>query len=174
NDETEEKGPDAHDVRRRRYARRGQQRKQEEGDQSEVDGRQGERQGSDRLEAEEGVLVVRPELERSGTESANASRDAVIGPYDGRQGEGDQGKGDDLENGREEFQWREGRVQIEHDGRGAPKMAGTFVARRRPPRNTTHVPTWGLAEEIPAKACRNPKRPSGRSASTEWAVSHSL
>src|SRR5207237_10523952 len=119
NDETEEKGPDAHDVRRRRYARRGQQRKQEEGDQSEVDGRQGERQGSDRLEAEEGVLVVRPELERSGTESANASRDAVIGPYDGRQGEGEQGKGDDLENGREECKWREGRVQIEHDGLGA-------------------------------------------------------
>ena len=57
---------------------------------------------------------------------------------------------------------------------GPPKMAGTFVARRRPPRNTTHVPTWGLAEEIPAKACRNPKRPSGRSASTEWAVSHSF
>src|SRR5436189_5816185 len=57
---------------------------------------------------------------------------------------------------------------------GPPRIAGTLVATRRPPRNTTHVTTWGLAEEIPAKARRNPSLPAGRSASTEWAVSHSF
>src|SRR5439155_23905749 len=38
----------------------------------------------------------------------------------------------------------------------------TLVATRRPPRNTTHVTTWGLAEEIPARPVGTPHfRPGG-------------
>src|SRR5207245_8039749 len=90
--ETEEDEPrkepaDPEDVREYRRRRRSSHRKEEQPDEDEVPEREGERQGSERLQPEECVLVVRAQRERSASETMDAQGDALESPEDGRESE---------------------------------------------------------------------------------------
>src|SRR5439155_14685826 len=109
----EEKSSDADKVADCRCRSRCQEGEEEEGDETEVDGCQGERQRTDRPQSEERVLVVRLELQRSPAEAPHPRRNAPIRPDDGGDGERDHRKADDVDDRREEFQEREGPSDIE-------------------------------------------------------------
>src|SRR5881409_867414 len=119
--ETEEDEPrkepaDPEDVREYRRRRRSSHRKEEQPDEDEVPEREGERQGSERLQPEECVLVVRAQRERSASETMDAQGDAPERQDDGRERQRRHGQREDVVNGRRELEAGTG-ASVEHERR---------------------------------------------------------